>query len=48
MLRSAIRGAIANMRINLTDVKDPNMRLRYEDQIVAWEQRLRGVSGADI
>ena len=48
MLRSAIRGAIANMRINLTDVKDPDMRLRYEDQIVGWEQRLRGVSGTDI
>ena len=50
MLRSAIRGGIANMRINLTDVKDPDLRLRYEDQIVGWEQTLRGGgnSGTDV
>ena len=28
MLRSSIRGAVANMRINLGDVKDPDARLR--------------------
>lgn len=42
MLRSSIRGAIANMRINLSDVKDPDVRIRYEDMIVSWEQGLRG------
>jgi glutamate formiminotransferase / formiminotetrahydrofolate cyclodeaminase len=42
MLRSALRGAIANMRINLTHVKDSTIRLRYEDMIVNWEQVLRG------
>jgi glutamate formiminotransferase len=42
MLRSALRGAIANMRTNLTDIKDPNVRVRYEDMIVGWEQTLRG------
>jgi glutamate formiminotransferase len=42
MLRSALRGAIANMRTNLTDIKDPNVRVRYEDMIVGWEQALRG------
>jgi glutamate formiminotransferase / formiminotetrahydrofolate cyclodeaminase len=42
MLRSALRGAIANMRTNLTDVKDPDLRVRYEDMIVGWEQTLRG------
>ena len=42
MLRSSLRGAIANMRTNLTEVKDPDVRLRYEDMIVSWEQVLRG------
>jgi glutamate formiminotransferase/formiminotetrahydrofolate cyclodeaminase len=42
MLRSSLRGAIANMRTNLTDVKDPDVRMRYEDMIVGWEQTLRG------
>src|SRR5262245_17495037 len=42
MLRSSIRGAIANMRINLADVKDQATRLRYEDMIVTFEQALRG------
>ena len=42
MLRSCLQGAIANMRTNLTDVKDPEVRLRYEDMIVSWEQTLRG------
>jgi glutamate formiminotransferase/formiminotetrahydrofolate cyclodeaminase len=42
MLRSALRGAIANMRTNLNEVKDPEVRLRYEDMIVGWEQVLRG------
>jgi len=42
MLRSAIRGAVANMRINLADVKDTDTRLRYEDMIVGFEQSIRG------
>lgn len=42
MLRSSLRGAIANMRINLTHVKNPEVRMRYEDMIVNWEQVLRG------
>jgi glutamate formiminotransferase len=42
MLRSSLRGAIANMRTNLTSVKDAEVRVRYEDMIVGWEQTLRG------
>jgi formiminotetrahydrofolate cyclodeaminase len=42
MLRSSLRGAILNMRTNLTDVKDADVRIRYEDMIVSWEQSLRG------
>lgn len=42
MLRSSLRGAIANMRTNLVDVKDTEVRIRYEDMIVNWEQSLRG------
>jgi formiminotetrahydrofolate cyclodeaminase len=42
MLRSGLRGAIANMRTNLTGIKDPNVRIRYEDMIASWEQTLRG------
>jgi formiminotetrahydrofolate cyclodeaminase len=42
MLRSSLRGAIVNMRTNLTEIKDPSVRIRYEDMIVGWEQVLRG------
>jgi glutamate formiminotransferase len=42
MLRSCLRGAIINMRTNLTDIKDPDARARYEDMITVWEQTLRG------
>jgi glutamate formiminotransferase / formiminotetrahydrofolate cyclodeaminase len=42
MLRSCLRGAIANMRTNLTLVKNPDVRIRYEDMITGWEQILRG------
>jgi formiminotetrahydrofolate cyclodeaminase len=42
MLRSGIRGAVANMRINLADVKDSDARMRYEDMIAGFEQALRG------
>jgi glutamate formiminotransferase len=42
MLRSAVRGAVANMRINLADVKDSETRLRYEDMITSFDQALRG------
>jgi formiminotetrahydrofolate cyclodeaminase len=41
MLRSSIRGAVANMRINLGDVKDSATRLQYEDMIATFEQALR-------
>ncbi len=44
MLRSAVRGAVANMRINLSDVKDSETRLRYEDMITGFDQALRGGS----
>jgi glutamate formiminotransferase len=43
MLRSCLNGAIANMRTNLTAVKDPDVRIRYEDMITGWEQILRGI-----
>jgi formiminotetrahydrofolate cyclodeaminase len=42
MLRSSLRGAIVNMRTNLTGVKDAEVRVRYEDMIIGWEQTLRG------
>lgn len=42
MLRSALRGAIMNMRTNLTAVNDADVRIRYEDMIADWEQTLRG------
>jgi glutamate formiminotransferase/formiminotetrahydrofolate cyclodeaminase len=41
MLRSSIRAAIANMRVNLAEVKESDVRLRYQDMIVAFEQALR-------
>ena len=42
MLRSCLRGAIANIRTNLSDINDPDVRVRYEDMISEWEQMLRG------
>jgi formiminotetrahydrofolate cyclodeaminase len=42
MLRSCLRGAIINMRTNLTNIKDAEARARYEDMITVWEQTLRG------
>jgi formiminotetrahydrofolate cyclodeaminase len=42
MLRSCLRGAIANMQTNLTHIKDSDARARYEDMITLWEQTLRG------
>jgi glutamate formiminotransferase / formiminotetrahydrofolate cyclodeaminase len=33
MLRSAVKGGIANMRINIKDLKDPEVRTRYETMI---------------
>ena len=44
MLRSCVMGAVANMRTNLINVKDSEIRLRYEDMITGWEQALRGNS----
>jgi glutamate formiminotransferase/formiminotetrahydrofolate cyclodeaminase len=41
MLRSALQGAIANMRTNLKDVKDQDTHVRYETMIIGWEQILR-------
>lgn len=43
MLRSSLRSAIAAMRSNLTDIKDAELRLRYEDMISGWERTLRGI-----
>lgn len=37
MLRSALRGGIANMRINLKDIKDSEVCTRYEKMILEWE-----------
>jgi len=42
MLRSCLRGAIMNMRTNLNGIKDPDVRIRYEDMITGWEQAIRG------
>ena len=42
MLRSSLRGAIANMRTNLGAIKNPDVRMRYEDMILTWEQMLKG------
>ena len=42
MLRSCLRGAVANMRTNLALIKDADIRIRYEDMITVWEQALRG------
>jgi len=42
MLRSCLRGAIANMRINLTQITNPEVRARYEDMITEWEGLIRG------
>jgi glutamate formiminotransferase / formiminotetrahydrofolate cyclodeaminase len=41
MLRTSLHGAIANMRTNLGGIKDPAVRMRYEDMILTWEQMLR-------
>jgi glutamate formiminotransferase len=37
MLRSSLHGAIANMRTNLKDLKDEQVRRRYEEIIQRWE-----------
>jgi glutamate formiminotransferase / formiminotetrahydrofolate cyclodeaminase len=37
MLRSAIHGGIANMRININEIKDPSARKRYEDLAAKYE-----------
>jgi glutamate formiminotransferase/formiminotetrahydrofolate cyclodeaminase len=42
MLRASLRAAIANMRVNLVDVTDADIRLRYADLITGWEQTLQG------
>jgi glutamate formiminotransferase/formiminotetrahydrofolate cyclodeaminase len=41
MLRTALRGAVANIRTNLGGIKDSEVRMRYEDMILTWEQMLR-------
>ena len=41
MLQSSVRGAVANMRTNLTGIKDAGMRNRYENMILSWEQILK-------
>ena len=40
MLRSSTHGAIANMRINLKDIKDGHIREKYENAIRSFEQNL--------
>src|SRR5213594_492495 len=40
MLQTSVRGAVANMRTNLTGIKDPAARIRYEDMILSFEQML--------
>jgi formiminotetrahydrofolate cyclodeaminase len=42
LLRCSVRAAIANMRTNLANIKDPERRLQYEDMITGLEQALRG------
>jgi glutamate formiminotransferase len=42
MLRSSLKGAIANVRINLPGIKAPDVRMRYEEMAVGWEQMLKG------
>src|ERR1051326_1892254 len=40
MVRSSLKGAIANIRINLAAIKSPEVRSRYEDMAGRWEQML--------
>ena len=37
MLRSALSGAILNMRTNVAGIKNAEIRSRYEDMIARWE-----------
>jgi formiminotetrahydrofolate cyclodeaminase len=41
MLRTSLRSAIASIRTNLVDIKDPDVRIRYEDMITGWEHMLK-------
>jgi glutamate formiminotransferase len=40
MLRTAMRGAISNMRANLDQIKDAARRRQYADLMATWEQTL--------
>jgi len=42
MLRSSIRGGIANVRINLPGIKAAEVRSQYEDMLAPLEQMLKG------
>jgi formiminotetrahydrofolate cyclodeaminase len=42
MLRSCLKGAIENMRVNLAGLKDADTRARYESMIAAWEPKAGG------
>ena len=42
MLRSSIRGGIANVRINLPGIKATELRSQYEDMLGPLEQMLKG------
>ena len=42
MTRSSLKGAIANIRINLAAIKSPEVRSRYEDMATRWAQMLNG------
>jgi glutamate formiminotransferase len=40
MLRASLKGAIANIRINLPGIKTPEVRRRYESMAESWEEML--------
>ena len=42
MLRSCLKGAIENMRVNLAGLQDADTRARYESMIAAWEPKAGG------
>jgi glutamate formiminotransferase len=42
MLRSSLKGGIANIQVNLPGIKSPEVRRQYEDMAAGWEQMLKG------
>jgi len=41
MLQTSVHGAVANMRTNLTGIKDAGVRNRYVDLILSWEREFQ-------